>query len=242
MESSELRCPLIFLFLIFLGHSSVWHGRADILVKSSSVKVIKYPEQKDDGNGNDDEDEDLGIGDIEPSFSSNIINDCWPLKQALAEAIVNGFCEGNKNKSLLNKFIPSFLATEQSVRIIWYNVELDILLLSEKMPIWSNDSRTLETAKLNIDTLLRVWLALNFDNYDMDLKEEILEKTTHSNFKNVIGEGAFSIYAKNVTKPFKPFKIVYKPEVAEPDETDDFSFVFAKVKDNYYQEVKSILF
>lgn len=221
-----------------LGHSSVWHGRADIVVKSSMIRVAQHDDNDDDTI--DIDADDLESGDqanIEPSFSDNF----WSLNQALAESIVNAFCEGSKERSLFKKFIPSFFATEQTVTIIWYNVEWDILLLSEKMSIWTNDSTTQETAKLNIDTLVHVWLALNFDSYDMEVNEEILKKTLHSDFKSVVGENAFSVYAKHVAKPFVSFKAHLTPEKVAPKPTDDSSFLFTKVKESYFEETKSIL-
>lgn len=224
-----------------LGHSSVWHGRADIVIKNSVIKVTRHSEKNND---DDDDDDNLASKDhtnIDPSIVEIELqksDSCWSLHQALAEAIVNGFCEGNREKSLLEKFIPSFLATEQTVRIIWYNVEWDVLLLGERMSIWSRDSTTRESTKLNIDTVLHVWLALNFDNYDMDVKEEILKNTIQSNFKNVVGEKSFFVYAKHVAKPYEPFKIDSLPEMERIEQPDESGSVFAKVKEYYFQETK----
>lgn len=133
---------------VFSAHSSVWHGKADIVIKSSVIKVKRHSE-----NRHDDIDVD-GVGDDhteKEAFSDYDIDDdninsayCWSLQQALVKAVVIIFCEGNKEKSLLNKFI----ATEQTI-IIWYNVGLDILLSSEKMSILS-DRVTGSKAKLDI--------------------------------------------------------------------------------------------
>lgn len=222
------------------GHTSVWHGRADIVIKNSVVKVTQEPENKEW-----DADKELERGEQTESDSCfcstrDINDDTWTLSQTLAMAIVNGFCERNKNSSFQFKFIPSFLATEQFIRIVWYNVDWDILLLSEKMPIWSDESRSITNATLNIDTLLQVWLALNFDDYDMNVKQEILEKTICSNFKNCVGEVNYSLY-QEVAKPLVHFNLSVGTKTVAAKPTDCSSFVFAKAKESYFEETMNIL-
>ena len=77
--------------------------------------------------------------------------------QFIAEGIVNAFYVSNQ-ESNRNQFIPSFLVTEKYIRILLYNVELDILLKSTKLPIWLNESE----GSLDVMTLIRVWLTLNY--------------------------------------------------------------------------------
>lgn len=225
-----------------LGHSSIWHGRADIIIKSSIIKVTAQHDDDEDDN-DDDESKDSARAKkdqskTDASFCKNKLEKAdsfWTLSQALAQAIVNGFCETRKKKYLLCKFIPSFMTTEKTIRIIWYNCDLDILLLSNKMQIWNDEKEA-----LNIDTLIQVWLALNFENYDMNVNDKILETTNRFNFKGVVGEKIYSVYCTKASKPYTHVQEDHNPKTVLPL-TDDSLIRIAHVTDFYYREIQSIL-
>ncbi|MCG8048303.1 MAG: hypothetical protein N0E48_22250, partial [Candidatus Thiodiazotropha endolucinida] len=77
------------------------------------------------------------------------------LSQVLAQTITNAFLQVKLHPYLINQFIPSFLANNKYVTIHMYNPNEDILLTQgQAMPIISSN-------KLNNDTVLSIWLALN---------------------------------------------------------------------------------
>lgn len=118
-----------------------------------------------------------------------------------------------------------------------YNCELDILLVSDEMEIWGELGDM-----LNINTLVLVWLALNTDNIDMEFPPIILEITPHSEFKNVIGDDAYSIYLQNMSKPLeqKPEKI--QPETVTPfRKSDNFFCIGETICDQLYTELLDLV-
>lgn len=230
-----------------LGNWKVWHGRTDIILKNCIIKVETEP--------NDDEDEGEKFARVESAskkrkleedsrelssiaevnLDKTYFNNTW--SGALADGIVNAFCEANKNKSLSNEFVPSFYVTEKDIRIIMYNCELDILHVSDEMEIWGELGDM-----LNINTLVLVWLALNIDNIDMEFPPIILEITPHSEFKNVIEDDAYSIYLQNMSKPLeqKPEKI--QPETVTPfRKSDNFFCIGETICDQLYTELLDLV-
>lgn len=194
----------------FLGNSRVWHGHGDILLNRSVIKVSIEKEManlsveecsasEDDtsyltsGNESDD---DSCISLIEVKLFKKV--KCKAKSQAISQAIVNAFCESKKNKSLFNQFIPSFLVTEQDITIILYNCHLDILLLSGKFSIWN------ENKELDIWSVIRVWLTLNYTSHihSLEFYDMLLENTVKSNFKETVGR-AYDTYLNCVERPLK---------------------------------------
>lgn len=104
------------------------------------------------------------------------------------------------------------------------------------MSIWDE---TLNMSKLNVDTLLQVWLALNFD---MELKKEILENMNDSNFKNVVGEYAYSGYLQKANKPMRhSCKKIEAHVKKRPIQNIEFTKIVAINNEWYYQSLKNIL-
>ncbi|XP_071175186.1 uncharacterized protein [Mytilus edulis] len=177
--------------LTSFGNSLVWHGQADIVVARSVVQ-IELEEALHSLSLTEDE-EDEAVEDCKYSRMDEESKDgAKTLSQAIAQAIVNAFCVSNKNESLFDKFIPSFLATEKNIRIILYNCKFDKLLLSTEFPIWDGN-------QLNTKTMMQVWVTINYAG-DMSNLPCVLDRTQESKFKEVIGE-AYGIYLKNVTRP-----------------------------------------
>jgi hypothetical protein len=140
--------------------------------------------------------------------------------QLLSQAIVNAFFTSGKHKCLRNQLIPSFFVTEKYIRVVLYHVELDILLMSTKLPIWDKE----RSGELDPMTLIRVWLALNYsDSMDKSSKEyqTFLKYSHRSNFKNLISEDAYSVYLNNMQQPLHPEKI--KPD-SYSDDNAGYSF------------------
>ncbi|XP_045205391.2 uncharacterized protein LOC123557772 [Mercenaria mercenaria] len=113
--------------------------------------------------------------------------------QAIAQTIVSAFCEVKKDSSMMNSFIPSFLATEKAITIIMYNVGKDKLLISQELQLFDKLS-----GDVNLSTILYVWLTLNFN---------IFEKTwddyfPKSGFKDYITKHLkWPVYCFDVTRP-----------------------------------------
>lgn len=228
---------VIFFFLL-LGHKRVWHGIADIVLLKSVVKIST--EDNDDSENDSDSTVDLscasppkqrktsGSESEEDSLTSIVEVKLQKSKnkksksQALSQCIVNAFCEAKRDKTLFDKFIPSFLATEEYIRIILYNCSSDILLLSEELPIWKE-------AELDTRTLLQVWLFLNFEKFEVLAPGFIYEDMPSSQFKNVVRD-VYSVYLEKVTRPLEPLGTVSKK-----------SFSYAKLNIEKHKKTQTFL-
>ncbi|XP_052061635.1 uncharacterized protein LOC127701679 [Mytilus californianus] len=177
--------------LTSFGNSLVWHGQADIFVARSVVK-IELEEALNNMSLKEDEEEE-GVEDSKySSMAEESKEEVKTLSHAIAEAIVNAFCESRGDESLFDKFIPSFLATEKNIRIILYNCKFDKLLLSTEFPIWDGK-------QLNIKTMMQVWLTINFLE-KMNNLPCALDNSQESKFKEVVGEN-YGIYLRSMTRP-----------------------------------------
>lgn len=180
------------------GHNAVWYGQSDILVKRSIVKIHKDALDMLGALSIDDCDEELDL-----SFCSNIVEiktedtkkKLKSFYQAIAQTIVNAFVEYGRDNSLFDKFIPSFLATEKTIRIIMYNCKFDKLLVSDEFDIWKPD-RT-----LNLESMMLIWVALNrYVDDSFETTKHLLQNTAESRFKEAVGE-AYQFYLNGVTRP-----------------------------------------
>lgn len=164
----------------------MWHGKVDILLKRSIVKVSLEKDLEDLNLLDDDEEvkeksvckdelDDTASGDHSHSELDNYFAFVevknWKKKskfQLLSQAIVNAFFTSGKHKCLRNQLIPSFCVTERYIRVVLYHVELYIILMSTTLPIWDKE----RSGELDAMTLIRVWLALNYsDSMDTSSKE-----------------------------------------------------------------------
>ena len=198
----------------------VWHGKVDILLQRSIVKVSLEKKLEDlnlkDADTDEEGEEKSASGDnsfydldnylavVEVKMSKNLKRKSK--SQLLSQVIVNAFFTSSKQKSLLNQLIPSFFVTEKYIRVVLYHVELDILLMSTKLPIWNEDN----SGELDVMTLIRVWLALNYSG-SMDKSQEqyqtFLKYSNRSNFKKLLSDDAYSVYLNNMQQPLDHEKI-----------------------------------
>lgn len=200
------------------GHKLVWHGVADIFLHKSVVKVST----EGYNDCENDSDDTVGISCASPakqrrtssseseednltSIEEDIVQKTKKKKLqsiAIAQCIVNAFCVTKRDQTLYDRFIPSFLATEKYIRIILYNCSSDILLLSEKLPIWKD-------TELDTQTLLQVWLFLNFETFEVLALDFIYEDMPSSKFRDVVHD-VYSIYTEKATRPLEPLDKVSK--------------------------------
>lgn len=216
----------------------MWHGKVDILLQRSIVKVSLEKDLEDLNLLDDDEEfkeksvckdelDDTASGDhshyeLDNYFAFVEVKMLKKISksQLLSQAIVNAFFTSGKHKCLRNQLIPSFFVTEKYIRVVLYHIELDILLMSTKLPIWDKE----RSGELDPMTLIRVWLALNYsDSMDKSSKEyqTFLKYSHRSNFKNLISEDAYSVYFNNMQQPLHPEKI--KPD-SYSDDNAGYSF------------------
>lgn len=125
--------------------------------------------------------------------------------QVLAQTIVNAFCNAKKNNSLSNLFIPSFLVKGSEVSFHMYNCDQDKLLTSEPQMLCREDD--VDVYKLNINTILYIWIALHFDIFDSKVEEKLQENFPCSNFKAIVGS-KYQIYKEKMTRPLHIFDIM----------------------------------
>lgn len=100
-----------------LGHAFLWHGKADIIIKGCVVRVTTESSKKEEAATEMDVDDD----DNDEAYCGSIIevkqdksNSIWEMSEALAEAIVNAFCEARQNISSAKK-IHSIILSNRTI-------------------------------------------------------------------------------------------------------------------------------
>ena len=125
--------------------------------------------------------------------------------QVLSQTIVNAFLQAKKSPELLrNSFISAFLVSDSYVTIHMYNPGSDILLTqSGAMPIIRDGGEKLDT-----ETILSLWLALNIHNFSKKLTNEPADDllatrfVPKSNFQNIMKSASMlDIYKNKMERP-----------------------------------------
>ncbi|XP_053381465.1 uncharacterized protein LOC123543930 [Mercenaria mercenaria] len=222
-DEGQTKCPTCGEKLRFtdtsFGHSEVWHGYTDIILQKSAVKSAvtvstKLKESSETRRWTRQEaeldeiesDSDASVSSSSSSSSYSAVEDNKQFNnqkqaeaRALAQTITNAFCE----QSYRDRFKPSFLATNEKVKIFMYCCDKDVLLETDYMSI-------LEKKSVSIKCLTLVWLALNFDFFqrvdifDEKSKIQIHYKWPVSNFQKIIGEAPLELYQYKACRPLRP--------------------------------------
>ncbi|CAC5411562.1 unnamed protein product [Mytilus coruscus] len=175
-----------------IGNPAYCHGYPDILLDKSTVKVdmdescceteetqeYEWPETVakkqrllEQTNGTNGEGSNLTLNsDIFTTCEDQFFKTEKALRQSFAQTITNAFYQVKQNPKLQNLYIPSFLASDNKVRIIMYNCEQGRLYISEDMYLFD----TLCDHGLNVGTIVSIWLALNFEIFQNEVDEEDL--------------------------------------------------------------------
>ncbi|CAG2229256.1 unnamed protein product [Mytilus edulis] len=97
-----------------------------------------------------------------------------------------------QNPKLQNLCIQSFLASDNKVRIIMYSCEQDSCIYLEDMYLFD----TLCDHGLNIETIVSIWLVLNFEIFQNEVGEEDLTTIAlkQSSFQNKLPDTVLSVY------------------------------------------------
>ena len=127
--------------------------------------------------------------------------------KVLSQTIVNAFFQVSKNPELKNSFFPCFLVSDKYLTIHMYNPGLDILLTyPATLPIFEDYGAYL---KLDTETILCLWLALNMHQFSRQLPNETDEVAVDfarknfvkSNFPSCVGPTLLEIYKNNLEAP-----------------------------------------
>ncbi|XP_069140907.1 uncharacterized protein [Argopecten irradians] len=163
------------IFILSTGSPRTWHGRADIVLNHTIAVSVgkKTSEENEDDDTNEDEPRSKHrklestescdmCGEVKANTKQEgVLTDMKVLKQIFALAITNGFAQVNRTKGTLTHFlIPTIGVTSDHVSICLYDPENDYLLHSnEELELWCSEG---ETDKLNFNTVIVIWLFLNF--------------------------------------------------------------------------------
>lgn len=176
------------------GVKDLWHGRADIVVKTKNsrevvqVTVDKVEDENEDGGGGDEsvpEKTELAYSDclakektiFDGTLTTFIDNKTY--KQAISQTLLNAFLAVKYNKRLVNALIPSFLVCQNSVFINFYNVNQDVLLVqSLPMHFFRDD--------VNYASFFSVWMALNFEVFASEMPTTFYSTTEKSGFTSFL--------------------------------------------------------
>ncbi|CAG2250648.1 unnamed protein product [Mytilus edulis] len=224
-ENKETLRDCVFRLFKFLqdennSNYNVWHGHSDIRVDRCLVKIgtevdecgedkLEYEltdpvakKVKIEDNVTETRDWDDGS-----EFNGNVYNEIHmrkhdvenTLDQVFAQTITNAFYQAKDNPELKNLFIPSFLATDEKVQILMYNVENDRMLKSQDMELFSDTSDN----GLNNGTVICIWMALNFIDFQQkDLENEFEDiRFEKSGFQERLPDEILSIYQSELKSP-----------------------------------------
>ncbi|XP_052098241.1 uncharacterized protein LOC127733026 [Mytilus californianus] len=199
-QNPEPECPFCIQHVktgnTNFGCKRLWHGRADIVIKNRECRnVVKvasdWIENIEEGQCEpalkkarlDQDVEDLldsnSFAEVEPSYiQDKAVHQLLferEYMEAITQTIVNAFVAVKKNKQLENHLIPSFFVTTHCLFINFYNVSKDILLAQSKPLLF------FQKGKINFDTIIALWMALNYEkltvgSIDEDYKKSGLRK------------------------------------------------------------------
>ncbi|XP_069115077.1 uncharacterized protein [Argopecten irradians] len=174
-----------------LGSSFTWHGRVDILLNQTIAVTIMNDREEIDEAGDTCEDsateppvkrkrreagkpgvkseyEVCDDSEIASQRTRTLVDEDF-LPQILSECITNGFAQVNMNNSLSGALVPTFGCTAESICVCLYDPVNDILLQNiQLMDLWA---RSFD--KLNILTIVIIWLFLNFNTFGV---QNLIEK------------------------------------------------------------------
>ncbi|VDI38338.1 Hypothetical predicted protein [Mytilus galloprovincialis] len=217
-ENSEPECPFCIESVntgnTNFGCTKLWHGRADITVKTKEcrnvVKVasdwIENLEEQSEpvlkkARLEQDVDElfdSNGLTVVEPSYiQDKAVHQLFSEKgymETITQTIVNAFVAVKQNKQLEDHLIPSFFVTAHCLFINFYNVGKDILLAQSKPLLF------FQKGKLNYDTIISLWMALNFEKLTVDSLDENYK--TSGFRKCLIKLGVLNEYENEVESDF----------------------------------------
>ncbi|VDH92719.1 Hypothetical predicted protein [Mytilus galloprovincialis] len=202
------------------GNHNVWHGHPDIRIDRCLVKIgTEVDECGEDKFENEltdpvakkvkieDNVTETRDWDDSSELNGNVYNEIHmrkhnvenTLDQVFAQTITNAFYQAKDNPELKNLFIPSFLATDEKVQILMYNVENDRMLKSQDMELFSDTSDN----GLNNGTVICIWMALNFMDFQQkDLENEFEAiRFEKSGFQENLPDDILSIYQSELTSP-----------------------------------------
>ena len=166
-----------------------------------------------------------------PSGGTDIKRDNKTLSQVLSQTIVNAFLQVKMNPQLKKYFIPSFLASDKHVTIHMYRPFDDTLITqAEAMPIITN-------GKLDHQTILCIWLALNMLNFPRDFpdQDEQSEFFPKSNFTVLCGPEILEIYEKELQMPLG--KLAFSRQYFKNHRDCSYKYIrkqYGKMKDIAY--------
>ncbi|CAC5386264.1 unnamed protein product [Mytilus coruscus] len=213
------KCPACKADLVYgdtsIGNPAYWHGYPDILLDRSTctVKVdmdesceteetqeYEWPEPVAKKQRLLEQTNDTGEEGSILTLKPDIFTTCEDqffkteitLRQSFAQTITNAFYQVKQKPKLQSLCFPSFLTADNKVRIIMYNCEQDRLYISKDMYLFD----TLCDHGLNVGTIVSIWLALNFENFQNEVDEEDLTAIAlkKSSFQEKLPDTALSVY------------------------------------------------
>ena len=149
----------------------------DILFESCEVAVKCYV--KDNKEGEDNTTEDHSRFEIQETGN---LDEIQPRSQAIAQTIVFSLLQKQRNPSWEHFLIPSIIANNKTLKIFFYDADNDILLESKKYDfVWEKSGNL--PARIRLETIIAVWLVLNYKLLCTGPYPEYVQKAPKSLFK-----------------------------------------------------------
>ena len=152
---------IFFFFFSFLtGNIRCWHGRVDVLLGNVCVDITCNKDESDEKKSQ------LDLEELDIDM------------QMLAETIVFSFLQKRKHPNYEHFLIPCIGISRSQVVFCFYDSEKDVLLRSKCMNLYV---RTKSKYELIPETILALWLVLNYKHLGSGLSDTLL-KAPKANF------------------------------------------------------------
>ena len=139
-----------------MGTISTWHGTPDLRVRSKGVEFVCLDVEEGEDNvaaADSDDESSLSSDGQTTTFEGKITFNSANLQKAIATCVVSSFTERNCHPGKL-PIIPTILSDQNFLRVILYDCEKDILLVSP--------SKNLSTkGTLSTSAMALLWVVLN---------------------------------------------------------------------------------
>lgn len=178
-------------FSSYLGHPKVWHGNADIVIKTGPPEttiVVKKNFRDTRGDGpiptksklseEDEEDDEYYFHSVEEG------TDIFEYKfqnQLISQTLINSFVQKNQH-GFIKRLVPAIGCTYNNIIVALYDPDRDILLRRvAPISVLEEDSDS-----FNLLGILELWRILNLHILGSDLCNQIVTELDQSGFRSHI--------------------------------------------------------
>nr|XP_022319534.1 uncharacterized protein LOC111122198 [Crassostrea virginica] len=162
-----------------IGHSKVWHGNPDILIKAGGTTIAVKKNDDDGGDGPEAKKEKLDEENEDDFLEWTNIYEYKFQNELFSQALTNAFVQKNQHE-FSKKLVPAIGCTYSKMIVALYDPDQDILL-RRVTPI---DFLEDDSDKFDLYGILELWRVLNLHILGAELSDQIVSEMEPSGFKS----------------------------------------------------------